>query len=156
MPQHAVLRFQHPVVLVGEIEEFRIEATQDGGVVGLHTLREADAVVEAAMDDEDGSGPFVDEEVGRVGVGLAHGGVVPVPKGAAEVPIHKPHLLGFEVLCLKVEHAVMGDEGLETTVVVTGQPVHAEAAEAGTHGTETVLVDVRLFLQFVDGVRRWR
>ncbi len=151
LPQNAILRFQHPVVLVGEIQEFGVDAAQDGCVVGLHALREADAVVQAAVDDEDGRGPFVHKEVGRVGVGLAHGGVVPVPEGATEVPIHKPHLLGFEVLCLQVEHAVVGDEGLEAAVVVTGQPVHAEAAEAGTHGAEAVLVDVRLFLQLVDG-----
>ena len=120
LPQHAILRFQHPVVLVGEIEEFGIEAAQDGGVVGLHALREADAVVQAAVDDEDGRRPFVDEEVGRLGVGLAHGWVVPVPEGAAEVPVDKPHLFCLKVLGLKVEHAVVGDEGLETTVVVTG------------------------------------
>ena len=64
LPKHAVLRFQHPVVFVGEIEEFRVEAAKDGGVVGLHALREADAVVQSAVDDEDGRGPFVDEEVG--------------------------------------------------------------------------------------------
>ena len=103
------------------------------------------------MDDEDGRGPLVDEKVGRVGVGLAHGGVVPLPVGAAEVPVDEPHLLGLKILCFKVEHAVVGDEGLEAAFVVTRQPVHAEAAEAGTHGTEAVLVNVRLLGQLIDG-----
>ena len=52
------------MVLVGEIEELGRDTAKDGGVVGLHSLCEADAVVEAAVDDEDGRGPFVDEEVG--------------------------------------------------------------------------------------------
>ena len=77
------------MVLVGEIEEFRVKAAKDGSVVGLHSLREADVVVQAAVDDEDRSRPFVHEEVGRVGVGLTHGGVVPVPEGAAEVPVDR-------------------------------------------------------------------
>ena len=49
LPENTILWFQDPVVLVGEIEEFRVEAAKDGGVVGLHALREADAVVQTAM-----------------------------------------------------------------------------------------------------------
>ena len=38
LPQHAVLRTQYPVVLVGVDEQFGRDAADDGGIEGSHAL----------------------------------------------------------------------------------------------------------------------
>ena len=62
---------------------------------------------------EDGGVPFVDEEVGRVGVAALHGRVVLFPVRTAQVPVGEPKLFGFQVLLLHVEESVVCDECLE-------------------------------------------
>ena len=66
LPEDTVLWLQHPVVFIREIKEFGIDATKHGSIVSLHALREANAVVQTAVDDKDWSRPFVDKEVGRL------------------------------------------------------------------------------------------
>ena len=64
MPEEAVLRFEHPVGFVGEVEVAGVEATELGSIVGSHALRGYDTEVELAMDDTDRRVPLVDKEVG--------------------------------------------------------------------------------------------
>ena len=149
MPEEAVLWFEDPVGLVGEIEVAAGDVAHLGCVVGGHAFGGDDAEVEFAVDDTDGGVPLVDEEVGRVAVAFLDPGVVPVPVGATEVPVVEPHFLGFEVLLFEVEHAVVCEEGFETSalvvaldvVVVSGEPVDAVAAEGGATGTDAFAVD---------------
>ena len=65
------------------------------------------------------------------------GHFVLLPVGATEVPVGKPQLLGLEVLLLKVEDAVVGNEGLEALVVMACKPVYGVAAERGTYTENT-------------------
>ena len=87
------------------------------------------------MDAEDGRVPLVHELVRRVGEGALGCGVVLLPVGTAHVPVGKPFLFRFQVLHLHVEDAVVSDEGLETFVVVSGQPIDGEASETGTYAS---------------------
>ena len=73
------------------------------------------------------------------------------PVGTAHVPVGKPFLFRFQVLHLHVEDTVVGDEGLEALVVVSGQPIDGEASEAGTYAAQAVLVNKRFLGHFVDG-----
>ena len=125
---------------VGEVEIACIETTQFGCVVGGHTLAGNNAEVEFAMDYADRCVPFVDKEVWRVAVAL-DGLWRLSPVGAAEIPVGKPELLGFEALLLEVEHAVVVKESFEAVVlVVTSEPVDAVAAKAGAAGSYALFV----------------
>ncbi len=142
MPKEAVLGTEHPVGLVGEIEVAGVETAELGSIVGCHALRGDNAEVELAMDDTEGGVPFVDEEVGGVGIGVGGLGVL-FPVGAAEVPVGEPVFFGFETLLFEVEHAVVGEEGFEAVVlVVAGEPVDTVAAERGAAGTDAVGIDL--------------
>ena len=77
--------------------------------------------------------------IGSLGVGRE----VFVPVGILIFPVGEPCLLGVGVHRFEVERTVVGDERLETLVVMTGQIVDREAAERGTHGPESVFVDKR-------------
>ena len=129
VPEEAVLGMEHPVGLVGEVEVAGIEAAELGGVVGSHALGGYDTEVELAVDNAYRGVPFVDKEMGRIGIGVGSLGIFD-PIRAAEVPIGEPVFLGFEALLLEVEHAVVGEEGFETVaLVVTCQPVDAVCTE---------------------------
>lgn len=39
LPQNCILRFQNPVVLVGEYQHFSFQTTHLGGIEGHHALR---------------------------------------------------------------------------------------------------------------------
>ena len=151
LPQHSVLRLEHPVVLVGEDEQFGRDAAQFGSVEGSHGLVGQDAVVPFAVDAEDGRVPLVHKLVGRVGEGALGRLVVLVPVSAAHVPVGKPFLFRLQVLHLHVEDAVVGDEGLEAAFVVACHPVDGEAAEAGAHASQVVTVYEGFFRHLVDG-----
>ena len=64
LPHHGVLRFENPVVFVGVDYHFSRDAAELGGVECHHALRCEDTVVEFAVRNHDGRGPFVDEAVG--------------------------------------------------------------------------------------------
>ena len=59
LPQHAVLRLQHPVVLIREDEQFGGDASQLSRIGCRHALRGADAEIFFAVDAEDMRVPFV-------------------------------------------------------------------------------------------------
>ena len=87
------------------------------------------------MNTENRCVPFIDKTVGRVGKGALSGCIVLFPIGSAHIPVGKPHLFGLQILHFHVEDTVVGNEGLETFVVMTGQPIDGESTEAGTHAT---------------------
>ena len=113
LPEDAILRFEHPMVLVGETEELGRNATQLGGIEGRHSLRGDDTIVLFALDAEDWSVPLIYKTMGRVLESL----LVSVPESTTHVPVGKPHFFRFQVLLLDVEDAIVGDESLETLVV---------------------------------------
>lgn len=145
MPQQSVLGLQYPVVLVGIDKQLGGYATQFGCIESTHTLRCKYAVVFLAMYAEDGGIPLVDKAVGRVGKGALCRSICFIPRCAAHIPIGKPHLLGLHILLLDVEDTGMGYKGIETVVVMTGQPIYRETAVAGAYGTH--LAYIGLFLQ---------
>ena len=61
LPQDSVLCLENPVVFIWEVKELCWYAAHNRCVIGLHSLREADSVVHAAVDDHDRCSPFVDE-----------------------------------------------------------------------------------------------
>ena len=61
LPEHAVLRFEYPVVLVGEDEKFGWDAAQTCCVECTEALVGVDAVVHLTVDAEDRCIPLVDE-----------------------------------------------------------------------------------------------
>ena len=63
VPEEAVLRLQHPVGLVREVEVARVEANHLGRIVGRHALRGHNTEVELTVDHTDGSIPFVNVEM---------------------------------------------------------------------------------------------
>ena len=67
MPQHAILRFQYPVVFVRIDKQFGRNATHHGCIEGGQCLVGKDAEVLLSVDAEDRGVPFVDEEMRGVG-----------------------------------------------------------------------------------------
>ncbi len=112
MPDQAVLRLPHPVVLVGEVEE------PAGHAPGLQQVEEQDALadgqpeVQVAVHDEVRRRPAVDEEQ-RVPVVVGRAGPEPgLVERPAEVAVHEPELLAG-VLVQRRGAAVVRDERLE-------------------------------------------
>ena len=89
--------------------------------------------------------------MGTVGEGALRDGIVFLPVRAAHVPVREPFLFGLEVLHLEVENTVMGDEGFEAAVVMSGNPIDAEAAEGSTYATEMVFVHIGFGAELIDG-----
>ena len=85
-----------------------------------------------------------------MGVGTLCGGITLLPERATQIPLHEPHLLGLEVLGLKIEDTGMGQEAGKALVVVTGKEVNRIATVAGADSTNVVTIDVGLFLHVID------
>ena len=83
--------------------------------------------------------------------GLSCCGYAKLLGGSAEVPVGEPHLFGLVVLLVKVEDAVVGDEGFETLLVVASQPVYAISSKRGSYAAETLAIYVWLATDIVDG-----
>ena len=66
LPQHAVLWFKYPVVLVGEDKQLGWDAFHTCSVKCTHALGGVDAIIFLAMNAEYGRIPFVDKAMGRV------------------------------------------------------------------------------------------
>ena len=152
MPEDAVLWFQHPVVLVGEEEELGVESAHSGCGEGAFGLGVFNSEVTLSVDAEDGCVPFIDVEVRRSGEHLLHLSFrVFLPRRAAHVPVREPEFFGFDVLLLRVVDAVVGDERLESFVVVSGEPIDAVASETCADGAEAGAVNVGFSGEVVDG-----
>ena len=87
----------------------------------------------------------------RVGIAALYSWVVLVPVRATQIPVGEPEFFGFEILLFHVEESVVCDEGLETLVVVSGQPVYRISSEAGTYTAQAVFIYVRFLGDVVDG-----
>ena len=126
MPQDAVVRLQHPVVLVGEVEELA------GNPLALQRRkrREAagfdDAEVLAAVDNERRGLP-VFHEVHRVVLGVP---LRVVPRRSPVLPLGEPQLFGRVVREPFVEIAVVSHEALEPVGPIPRDPVDHVAAVA--------------------------
>src|SRR5688572_5531763 len=144
VPQHAVLRLEHPVVFVGEVEELRFDALALRGGERGDALFHRDAEVELAMDDQDRRLPLrhvvhrVEAlEVLRLG-----------ERRAALLPLGEPQFFGRVAHHALVEHAVVRDEALPRLLPVAGDPVDHEAAVRGTERAGLVAVEeVELLLR---------
>ena len=102
------------------------------------------------MDTQNGSVPFVYEQMWRVGEGALRCCVLLFPISAAHVPIGNPFLFCFEVLHFHVEDTVVSNECFEAFVVMSRKPVDGESSEAGTYAAQTFLIHERLFSHFID------
>ena len=119
-------------------------ATHLGCIKGSHALVGQDTVVLLAMDTEDRGVPFADKEVRRIGKSALCNLVLLIPIGTAHVPVGEPFLLSLEVLHFHIEDTVVCNEGLEALVMMTSQPINAEATEGGTYATQAIFVGVWL------------
>lgn len=59
VPEQTVLRFEHPVRLIREVEVAGIQSAHLGGVVGGHTLGSHNAEVELTVNNTDRRIPFI-------------------------------------------------------------------------------------------------
>ena len=102
------------------------------------------------MNAEDRSVPLVNELMRRILESALNRGIVLQPRSTAEVPVGEPSLFGLCVLCLEVVNTIVCNESLETLVVVSCQPINAEAAKTCTYAAQTVLVNVWKLASIVD------
>ena len=65
--------------------------------------------------------------------------------------ISEEKLLGGAIPAFEVEHAAVRDEGLEPFLMMTGEPIDAEAAVTGSYTAQSVFIHVRLFRHIIDG-----
>jgi hypothetical protein len=128
VPQHRVLPVDHPVILVGEVEEAAGDAEQLKGVEHGDTLAHGETVVEVVVDDELRGGEVFGVGQGvRLGVDLAL-----VPDGAVVLVQHEEELLGAKVR-VGGGYTVVADKSLELVAeVVALDPVGHVAAVRGT------------------------
>ena len=125
LPEHAVLWLQYPVVLIRIDEEFGWNTAHAGCIEGTHALVGVDAVVLLAMDAEDRSIPLIYKLMRTVLVSLLGvGTLILVPVSIFILPVAEPSLLGIGVHALQIESTVVGEECLETLVVVTGEIIY--------------------------------
>ena len=133
VPEQAVLLLEHPVVLIGEVEE------PGGNTAGLEDVEQAQAialgqtVVEGVVDDELGSGP-----VGNVVLGVPLAVRVGVPDAAVVVVADEPEFLRGPCT-LGVGDTVVGDEALELVAEVVGLDPVGHVTTVGSTGGDTVL-----------------
>ena len=120
LPEHAILWLQYPVVLIRIDEELGWDATHAGCIEGAHALVGVDAVILLAMDAENRSIPLVYKLMRTVLVSLLGVGTfILVPVSIVILPVREPSLLGIGVHALQIESSVVGEECLETLVVMT-------------------------------------
>ena len=75
-----------------------------------------------------------------------------MPVGLVIFPVGEPVLLCLQIHRSKVECSIVGDESLEAFVVMPCEVVDRETSEAGTYGTQLVLIDIGQILgSIVDG-----
>lgn len=148
LPEYAVLWFGHPVTFVGEIEELRRDSTHTSDIESLHTLCDRNTEIIFVVDDEDRSVPLLHRLVWRVGV---RGIRFLFPERSAVIPVGKPHLFCLAVHRFAVEDSAVGDEALETFLVMSGKPIDAIATERSTDRTEVFGVAPWFFGDIVDG-----
>ena len=103
------------------------------------------------MDTQNRCVPFVCEEVRRIGIAAHRNRIALLPRSATQIPVDEPFFFGLQVLHLQVEDAVVRDERLESLVVMTCQPIHAEAAKRCAYATQMVFVHIRLLAHLVNG-----
>src|SRR5690606_27700329 len=146
VPQDAVGRLEHPVVLVGEVEELRLDALALQRGERGDALRDRDAVVELAVHHQHRHAPVLDV-VDRVEALVAFRVVV---RRATVLPLAEPQLLGGVAHDAVVEHAVVVDQALPRAgfgrVPVAGDPVHHVAAVAGTQRAGVGAIEVVVLL----------
>ena len=132
------------MILVREDEKFGWYASHACGIESTETLIGIDAIVLLTVDAEDRSVPFVNKAMWGVLVCLlCTCRSILVPVGIIVLPVREPGLLGVGVHRLKVEGTVVGDERLETLVVVRGKVINGETTEACAYASEAVLVNIR-------------
>ena len=123
LPKYAILRLQHPVVLIGIDQQFSWYASHDGCIESRHGLVGQDAVVALAVDAEDRCIPLIHKQMWRAGVSLLGNLVLLVPVWATQIPVHEPFLLCLEILHVDIEDTIVGNECLETLVMIACQPI---------------------------------
>ncbi len=143
LPEDAVLRLEHPVVLVREDQQLRRHTAHLRRVKRCHALVSQDPVVFLTVNAENRRIPLVHELVRRVGKRALGDFVVPIPVTASHVPVGEPLLLGLQVLHLHVEDAVVRNECLEAPVMMSGKPIDTESAKRRTDAAKTVFVHIR-------------
>ena len=110
------------MVLIRIDEELGWDATHAGCIEGAHALIGIDAVILLAVDAEDWSIPLVNELVRTVLVSLLGvGTLVLVPVSIVILPVREPSFLGIGIHAFQVESTIVGEERLETLVVMTGE-----------------------------------
>jgi hypothetical protein len=114
VPEQAVLLLEHPVVLVGEVEEARRNTNILEDVEESNTVTLGKAVVEGVVNDELGSGP-----VGNVVEGVPLVVSLRLPDCAVVVVADEPQLLGSPS-SLGLRNTVVGHESLELVAEVVG------------------------------------
>ena len=142
MPEHAVLRLEHPVVLVGEVQELRFHALAlQRGEQG-DALLHRDAEVLLPVHHQHRHAEFADV-VDRIEALVAFR---VLPHRAAVLPFAEPQLLGGVAHGAVVEHAIVRDQALPRFVPVAGDPVDHEAAVAGAERAGLVAVEEGVLL----------
>src|SRR2546426_3127274 len=146
VPELAVPRLEHPVALVGEVEQARLDPAPLERREHPQALLDGDAEVELALDHQRGRLESLHVAARRE----APVQLRVLPGRAAEFPLREPELLGGAVLAGQVEDAVVRDQALEA-VGVAGDPVDHVAAEARAGRAGVPGVDVRQLLGRIGG-----
>src|ERR1700687_349766 len=123
VPELAISRLGHPVALVREVEQARLDAAALQRGEHAHSLLDGDAIIELSLDHKSWGPEALNVRAGReFPVQLR---ILPI--GAAELPLGEPELLGGAVFAGEIEDAVVGDEALEA-IGMAGDPIDHIAA----------------------------
>jgi hypothetical protein len=134
VPENGIIRLQHPVVFIGEIEQLAWNTQALQGVKGAESLGIGHPIVQRTVDDQHWRFPVFDE-VHRVVLFVA-GWIIP---GRADmVPLGEPELLGIEICHSLVNVAVVVYQTAETVGPITRYPVNHITAEGGAEGADPV------------------
>src|SRR5208337_1335852 len=141
VPKLSVLRLQHPVAFVGEVEHFGRDAQALQRGKELEAFAHVEPVVELPVDDERRRFEIRRKQMRRpLPIQLAVR-----PRCALELPFVEPQLLGRSPVRLVVERAVVRDDALEA-VGVAEHPVGHVSAKARAQSALAVFINKSVML----------
>src|SRR5581483_6376558 len=136
VPELRILRLEHPMAFIGEVEHLRRHALALQGREQVESLRNVEPVIELAMHDQRRRLEIRGEQMrGPFPVHLAVR-----PRRTSELPFVEPQLFGRAPGRLSVEHAVVAHDALES-VGVAEDPVGHVSAVAGAQRALAVFIN---------------
>ena len=131
LPCYTILRVKHPMVLIWQIQQFRVKAVQLSRLKSFQPLLYGHTIIYSTLYDHYRRVPFIDKVAWVITFVAQWLWLFPVC--AAKVPVGKPYLFCSAIPRFKIKKAIMGNESFETVVVHARQHINTIATITCAH-----------------------